>query len=761
MVMAQGYQNASEDIRELVSSSLARATERDHVFIQRASTALGEWTRAYQAAVGSQANLPVFDLLRRWDQVRAAGNRLADEILSLTVTETEENSSAEILRALIPACFSRIRARSEAVFRTMNADLPSLLCRFVSGEQAGQMLTSICTTMCNYNIEMCGMALSQTVVPVYAIPTTYQTQRSLWQSICQIIPGIAQHTGSELRSSGTRAPNNTPFDVKTQPNTPAGGSGDPGASANPTDQGESAGAQPPTSSSGVATQQSTGPPGAPIGIPPKGCVMVPKSAFGTGPTVDLTREPRSSQTGNIGAPQQTSTPIRQQRPPDRSSSGKKMDISKIQAVHLLNKMSDRREAASPASSRTAIASSNSGGNLPPGLPARAPGLDVGDTTHSLSRGTRAEEVPCHSQQVPKAKPVAPVESSRTGKRPAPVDDADEDPDIEVEEIIRPPKKKKRKKDKCERKESIASENPDDGAEPSTSGVAEPEVEKPEASETPKKKKKKKEKKSALERFEEEQQKQKARTLARARHRRIQHARDFPAVITYRGTLDPASLETINGADHMAFLSQVANTPGLYLNQKNGKERNVLNMDQLLKVIAKRAEDKIKAKRLKEAREMMEATFSMVTGMPHHDKHKPLLAIRCLMDCNGNVIDSDHQTYGKEQNVGLHGLIHPAAMSRVTTKETFDIDGHDTTVTVDHAYCPFCSYSCLAHWVINNHVRMHFRSILFCGWPGCFYVCMLAQNMLDHSRDKHSMKRAPPLQDRKRRSRDPDEEEDDD
>ena len=135
---------------------------------------------------------------------------------------------------------------------------------------------------------------------------------------------------------------------------------------------------------------------------------------------------------------------------------------------------------------------------------------------------------------------------------------------------------------------------------------------------------------------------------------------------------------------------------------------------------------------------------MVVGMSRHDKHKPLLAIRCLMDCYGNVIDSDHPTYGKEQNVGLHGLIHPAAMSRVTTKETFNIDGCDTTVKVDHAYCPFCSYSCSAHRVINNHVRMHFRSILFCGWPGCFFVCMLAQNMLDHSRDKHSIKRAPPL-----------------
>ena len=102
-------------------------------------------------------------------------------------------------------------------------------------------------------------------------------------------------------------------------------------------------------------------------------------------------------------------------------------------------------------------------------------------------------------------------------------------------------------------------------------------------------------------------------MALARHRGIQRARDFPTVITYHQTLDPASLEMIHGADHMAFLLQVVNTEGSYLSQKNGKERNVLDMDRLLKAIAKRAEDKIKAKRLKEARELMEATFSMVVG----------------------------------------------------------------------------------------------------------------------------------------------------
>ena len=72
---------------------------------------------------------------------------------------------------------------------------------------------------------------------------------------------------------------------------------------------------------------------------------------------------------------------------------------------------------------------------------------------------------------------------------------------------------------------------------------------------------------------------------------------------------------------------------------------------------------------------------MVVGMPRHEKHTPTLAIRCLMDCDGNTIDSDHPAYGKEQNIGLHGVIHPAAMSRVTTKETFDIEGYETTFFV--------------------------------------------------------------------------------
>ena len=54
------------------------------------------------------------------------------------------------------------------------------------------------------------MAMAQTVVPVYTIPNTYRVQQSLWESLRQIIPGIARTSGSELRSFEPTIPRNIP-----------------------------------------------------------------------------------------------------------------------------------------------------------------------------------------------------------------------------------------------------------------------------------------------------------------------------------------------------------------------------------------------------------------------------------------------------------------------------------------------------------------------------------------------------------------------
>ena len=173
VTMASGYEVATEDIRSLVASTLDVATQRDSTFIAGASQALANWTAKYQHAMSQGKNQSMHDQLARWDRVQEARIALSCHITTLTTEHEQSTVSGEIFRTLIPACFQHIRVRTEATFSEVNATLPSLLCRFVAPDQAGQIMASIFTCLCNYNTGICGMAMAQTVVPVYTIPNTY------------------------------------------------------------------------------------------------------------------------------------------------------------------------------------------------------------------------------------------------------------------------------------------------------------------------------------------------------------------------------------------------------------------------------------------------------------------------------------------------------------------------------------------------------------------------------------------------------------
>ena len=234
-------------------------------------------------------------------------------------------------------------------------------------------------------------------------------------------------------------------------------------------------------------------------------------------------------------------------------------------------------------------------------------------------------------------------------------------------------------------------------------------------------------------------------MAQAKHRKLQCDQDFKALRNYRKSLPADLLNTINGADHSTFLFGRLQKEGNYMNKKSGKERNLMSVDRLLSQITKYANEP--EKRLKEAHQMTKATFPMVQGMPSSNKCTPELVVRVLMDCEGNTIACDHSEYGKEQNIGLHNVVSPAAMARVTATETYIVDGVPTTVKANYAYCPFCSYACSNHRAINNHVQMHFRAILMCGWPGCYFVHMQSKKMIEHSAEVHNMARAQPARER--------------
>ena len=496
VTMASGYEAATEDIRSLVASTLDVATHRDHAFVAGASQALANWMQKYQQAMSQGENQSLHDQLARWDQVRKAGVTEPKKITSLTTDYEPGTASSEIFYALLPDCFRRIWAQTEATFQELHATLPTLLCQFVAPDQAGQMLSVIFTCMCNYNTKICGMAMAQTIVLVYTIPNTSRLQQSLWESICQIIPGIARTSRSELCSFEPAAPRNTPVEQAITV---------PAASNSRVPKVGTAKLNDPQSSAALSSThkknaaQGVHQTGVLLGIPLAGSVWVAKEVFQHIPTVNLMDDGDPPGT----RPQKTSMHIETTPAADRSHSGKKLDISKINGAHLLFEMQDRQEKAQGRESEAkgqAVTSQwvageerSSGGELAPGLPARWPKLPDGDGTLT--------------------KPSNPaLEASSQGKK-CPLDADNEVTELlDHDEAAGPPKKKKKKKNKSKdrsKDKTPSLEVQDDGA-CANNPMAEPEVvaeepvlvsatsgTPPEGTKVPKKKKKKS---AELERF---------------------------------------------------------------------------------------------------------------------------------------------------------------------------------------------------------------------------------------------------------------------
>ena len=455
VTMANGYEAATEDVRSLVASTLDVATQRDRTFVARAFQALADWTATYQHAMSQGENQSMHDQLARWDRVREAGIALSHHITTLTTEHGHNTASDEIFRTLIPACFQRVRVRTEATFSEVNATLPSLLCRFVAPDQAGQIMASIFTCLCNYNTEICGMAMAQTVVPVYTIPNIYRVQQSLWESLCRIIPGIARTSGSELHSFEPTAPRNTPVG---QSDTVLGArsSGDPGTGTvglgNPQNVAVS------LSTCKKDVTRGTRPADLPDGIPPVGSELAMFKPHI--PTVNLAND---GDPPDASLPE-TSTPLKTTPESGNRHSKKKLNISKIQATHLLFDMRDRQEKArrsvksenqAAVLDRTSGEGRGSGGELPHGLPATLPDRPGKDRMPTV--------------------PTDPTPEAPKWDNKRPHDDDDEIMEIPDEDKpAGPPKKKKKKKKNKDPKDTVPTrKGEDDGACPSTS-IVEPE-----------------------------------------------------------------------------------------------------------------------------------------------------------------------------------------------------------------------------------------------------------------------------------------------
>ena len=493
VTMASSYEVATEDVRSLVASTLDVATQQDHTFVAGASQALADWTAKYQHAMSQGENQSMHDQLACWDRVQEAGIALSCHITTLTTEHGQSTASAEIFRTLIPACFQCVRVRTQATFSEVNATLPSLLCRFVAPDQAGQIMASIFTCLCNYNTEICGMAMAQTVVPVYTIPNTYYVQQSLWESLCRIIPGITRTDGSELHSFEPVNPRNTP--VGQSDMAPgAVSSGDPGTGIVGLGNPQNVAVSLPTCEKDVVQEARLA--GLPDGIPPVGSHWaVFKQHI---PTVNLAD---NGDPPDASLPE-TSTPIKATPESGKRHSKKKLNVSKIQATHLLFDMQDQQEKAWRSvelenqvviPDRTSGKGRGSGGELPHGLPATLPDWPGND-------------------RIPTG-PTDPTPEAPRWDNKCPHDDGDEITEVPDEDkLAGSPKKKKKKKNKDPKDAVPTRKGEDDAACPSTLMVEPEDVVNEvtlvpastkvpaEETKTPKKKKKHKKEDVKLEKF---------------------------------------------------------------------------------------------------------------------------------------------------------------------------------------------------------------------------------------------------------------------
>ena len=59
--------------------------------------------------------------------------------------------------------------------------------------------------------------------------------------------------------------------------------------------------------------------------------------------------------------------------------------------------------------------------------------------------------------------------------------------------------------------------------------------------------------------------------------------------------------------------------------------------------------------------------------------------------------------------------------------------------VTKGYCSFCEYNAGNNGSINNHIRVHYRLVLECGFANCNVVMYDAERMVAHGKDKHKLK----------------------
>ena len=217
-------------------------------------------------------------------------------------------------------------------------------------------------------------------------------------------------------------------------------------------------------------------------------------------------------------------------------------------------------------------------------------------------------------------------------------------------------------------------------------------------------------------------------------RQIQYSLEFDNFKSYQKTI-PNLRTSANTDDHTEYLRErvLKKQPQSY-----SCAGNLFTVKAFLKKLNKECKDPAKIEKAEKVLRdrALPGVPDEVKEATEDGKREKLTAryvMQVLQSHNGTIVDSQHADWGRDHNIGLYDVNSPLAMAKTEKSGTTRFQGQSLQEKVAHGYCPMCLYASENSRTLNNHVQLHYRMTMVCGYPDCWEVLHNASTMWAHAR----------------------------
>ena len=671
-IMSDGFEKATADVQAVVNQSLAGVIRHDIRFIEGASSTLMKWVRAVQPAIDS-LDRPVDVQGRLQREARRDGMQIAREVLSPYDVAGADNPNLDPLHEIIVRSFAAARAPLEKAIIAVHDQLAPLAEQHVPPGHERVFLSGAFNVICAYVQEVRSMVLGQAVLPTQIVPGVWGARRGILAEA----PLLAPQIGPVPAAAPDPAPPKETEVAKPPEKVEAGIQSDPAPPPlvakpqvlKPLTQ--EAPAQRVQPKLLVAPQRATS--------PVKGSKT--KGTPGSGRRAHTERSVQALWSNPERAREDEA--FERSRAQSRSDDPEVLIMEDENVDHILAGCPPLRLAA-PSGPVTTATRPKAASTI-----TRASGSEANCSDSPSSRGRTGRDSPTHPQPPNLLVPIpAPVQMP-VHKQPESIAPPDSDDVIFLKEDDVPLTGGKSKSKGSGKKNRVYTPG----------------------------------EKAAVEGY---------RQQLHSDCRQIQYSLEFDDFKAYRRNITNLR-EGPNTDDHTAYLrdSVLKNQPNSY-----ACAGNLQTIKAFYKRLHRECQD---PEKLEKADNMLHHRVlrGVPDGLVQEDGQKVRLLARYVMQVlqnrNGVVVDSHHADWGRDHNIGLYDIHSPLAMVKKEKSGTTRFEGKSLPGKVAHGYCPMCPYASECSRTLNNHVRLHYRMTMVCGYLDCWEVIHNASSMWAHAR----------------------------